>query len=76
MKYYVIYVTNGVLQIDKITEWSDLDKAKSKFHDICKTLWATKDVETASVKIFDSQLDVVDGYKEFIDHREPEPNEA
>lgn len=68
MKYYVIYVTNGALQIDKITEWSDLDKAKAKFHDVCKLLWSTPDVVTASVKLLDSQLDNVEGYREFISH--------
>lgn len=70
MKYYVIYVSNGALQVDKITEWSDLDSAKAKFHDVCKTLWNAPDVITASVKIFDSQLDVVGGYNEFISHGE------
>ena len=75
MKYYVIYVVNGALQVDKITEWSDKDKARSKFHDVCKTLWASQDVVTASVKILDSQLDTAEDYKEFIDHRSPESNE-
>lgn len=70
MKYYVIYVSNGALQSDKITEWSDLDKAKAKFHDVCKTLWNAPDVVTASVKILDSQLDNVEDYKEFITHGE------
>ena len=72
MKYYVIYVVNGALQVDKITEWNDINKAKSKFHDICKTLWNTESVKTADVKIFDSQLDVVEGYKEFISHETEE----
>ncbi len=68
MKYYVIYVSNGVLQVDKITEWSDLDKAKAKYHDVCTTLWNEKSVVTATVKLLDSQLDVVEDYKEFISH--------
>ena len=68
MKYYVIYVVNGALQVDKITEWSDLDKAKSKYHDICKTLWNEPTVITATVAVLDAQLDTVDGYKEFISH--------
>ena len=68
MKYYVIYVSNGALQVEKITEWSNLDSAKVKFHDVCKTLWNAPDVSTASVKILDSQLDNVEGYKEFISH--------
>lgn len=77
MKYYVIYVVNGSLQISKITEWTDLDKAKAAFHDVCKLMWATADVETASVRLIDSQLDTVENYKEFVDHRPaPEPNAA
>jgi hypothetical protein len=70
MKYYVIYVVNGALQVDKITEWSNLDSAKAKFHDICKVLWNESTVLTASVKILDSQLDNVEDYKEFITHGE------
>ncbi len=70
MKYYVIYVSNEALQIKEITEWSNLDSAKAKFHDVCKTLWNAPDVVTASVKILDSQLDNVEDYKEFISHGE------
>lgn len=68
MKYYVIYVVNGALQVEKITEWSALDKAKSKYHDVCKTLWNEPTVNTATVAILDSQLDCVMDYKEFISH--------
>lgn len=68
MKYYVIYVSNEALQTEQITEWSNLDSAKAKFHDVCKILWNAPDVSTASVKILDSQLDNVEGYKEFISH--------
>lgn len=71
MKYYVIYVSNGALQDKKVTEWSDLNSAKSKFHDVCKTLWAEPTVLTASVRILDSQLDTVENYKEFITHPAP-----
>lgn len=70
MKYYVIYVVNGALQTDKITEWSDLDKAKSKFHGVCTTLWNEQSVTKATVKILDEQLDAVDGYSETIVHDE------
>ena len=68
MKYYVIYVSNGALQTDKITEWSDLDKAKGKYHDICKALWNEPSVTKANVKILDEQLDIVPGYEETIVH--------
>lgn len=76
MKYYVIYVINGALQVNQITEWGNLNSAKSKFHDVCKTLWAEPTVLTASVRILDSQLDTVEDYKEFITHPvtvSPEP---
>ena len=68
MKYYVIYVVNGALQVDKITEWSDLDGAKVKYFDVCKTLTNEKSVTEATVKILDEQLDKVDKYEEIIVH--------
>lgn len=68
MKYYVIYVSNGNLQIPQITEYASLDSAKVKFHQTCATLWNEKTVITGYVAIMDNQLDVVDGYKEFIQH--------
>ena len=68
MKYYVIYVSNGALQIDKITEWSDLDSAKVKYFDVCKTLTNEKSVTKATVEILDEQLDTVPNYKEVIVH--------
>ena len=71
MKYYVIYVSNGALQLKEVTEWDNLNSAKSKFHDVCKTLWAEPTVLTASVRILDSQLDTVEDYKEFITHPAP-----
>lgn len=71
-KYYVVYTSNGYLQIDKITEWTDFNSAKNKYHAICNTLGSSKEVETAIVKILDIQLDVVGNYSEFIDHRKAE----
>jgi hypothetical protein len=68
MKYYVIYVSNGALQVDKITEWSDLDSAKVKYFDICKILTNEKSVTKAVVKILDEQLDTVQNYTEVIVH--------
>lgn len=69
MKYYVQYVSNGNLQVDKITEWTDFEKAKNKYHAVCNALGSSQDVETAIVKILDNQLDVVGNYSEVIDHR-------
>ena len=73
MKYYVIYVSNGAIQVDKITEWDDISKAKAKFHSVCNALWSEKTVLKASVVILDEQLDIVEDYKEFITHPEPQP---
>ena len=71
MKYAIIKVVNGNYSIhaEGIT---DLNATKVSFHSLCATLWNAPDVETAEVKIMDENLDCVQGYKEFIDHREPE----
>lgn len=70
MKYYVMFVSNGSLQLGegKVTEWTDLDKAKAKFHSQCNTMWNSKDVISGYVVIMDNQFDVVEGYKEYIHH--------
>ena len=70
IKYYVMFVSNGNLQLGErqVTEWTDIDKAKAKYHALCNTLWAEKSVLTGYVVIIDNQFDVVEGYKEFIQH--------
>lgn len=67
MKYAIIKVVNGnyFIHSEGITS---LESAKTQFHDLCKTLWNAQDVITAHVMIADEQLDVVEGYKEFIHH--------
>ena len=79
MKYYVMFISNGNLQLNlekgDVTEWTDLDKAKAKYHKLCDTLWTEKTVITGYVAIIDNQFDIVEGYKEFIHHDEqPEEN--
>ena len=71
MKYAIVKVINGNYSIhsEGITE---LSSAKTQFHGLCQTLWNAPDVITAFVMIVDEQLDVVEGYKEFI-HHEPQP---
>ena len=66
MKYYVIYVANGNLAINEITEHGSKESAIAKFHDVCKLMWSDASVESANVVILDTQLDVVDNYKEGI----------
>ena len=75
MKYAVIKVINGnyFIHAEGITDFND---ARVSYHGLCQTLWNASDVITACVIIADENLDVVQGYKEFIDKRpEPEPNE-
>lgn len=67
MVYSIIKVINGhyFIHAEGIT---DLNNAKISFHGLCQTLWNAPDVITAEVAIVDEQLDVVEGYKEFIHH--------
>jgi len=79
MKLAIIDCVNGnyAVRAEGITS---LEAAKTQFHGRCQTLWNASDVITAEVAIVDEQLDVVEGYKEFIHHEptvqpEPEPQE-
>ena len=71
MKYAIIKVINGNYSIhaEGIT---DKASAKTQFHGLCQTLWNAPDVLSATVIIADENLDVVEGYKEFITHA-PQP---
>lgn len=76
MTYAIAKTINGNFYIHA-EGFSDLSNAKVSFHGLCQTLWNAPDVTTAEVAIVDEQLDVVEGYKEFI-HHEPisvEPEE-
>ena len=48
------------------------ESAKTQYHGLCQMLWNAPDVLDAHVMIADEQLDVVEGYKEYI-HHEPQP---
>jgi len=77
MKYAIVKVSNGNFFIHS-EGWTDIEKAKIDFASVWKTLMNASDVDTACIMIVDENLDNVEGYKEFIDHRptpEPEPNE-
>ena len=69
MKYAILKVINGnyFVHAEGIT---DLANAKTQYHSLCQTLWNATDVLNAYVEIVNEQLDVVEGYKEFI-HHEP-----
>ena len=72
MKYAIIKCINGNYSVHA-EGISALENAKTNFHGLCQTLWNAPDVLTAHVAIVDEQLDVVDGYKEYI-HHEPQPS--
>lgn len=67
MKLAVIQSVNGNFSI--VSEHGDNKQAAIvAFHGRCQILWNAPDVLTAEVSIVDEQLDVVEGYKEFISH--------
>ncbi|MBQ6404292.1 MAG: hypothetical protein IJI27_10340 [Oscillospiraceae bacterium] len=67
MKYAIIKCINGhyFIHAEGI---ATIEAAKTQFHGLCQTLWNASDVLTAHVMIVDEQLDVVEGYKEYIHH--------
>lgn len=67
MKHAIIKCVNGnyFIHAEGIT---DIASAKTQFHGLCKTLWNEPSVITATVMIVDEQLNVVEGYREFIHH--------
>jgi hypothetical protein len=74
MKYSIIKAINGnyFIHAEGITA---LSAAKVQFHGLCQTLWNAPDVLSAYVMIVDEQLDVVEGYKEYIHHEVTAPAE-
>ena len=67
MKYAIVKVINGNYSIhaEGITA---IENAKTQFHGLCQTLWNAPDVVSAHVMIADEQLNVVEGYIEYIHH--------
>ena len=68
MTYAIIKCINSNYSVH--AEGMTLEAAKVQFHGLCQTLWNAPDVITAHAMICDEQLDVVEGYKEYI-HHEP-----
>ena len=67
MKYAIIECINGnyFVRAEGITV---LANAKTQFHGRCQALWNDPGTLSAYVMIVNEQLDVVEGYKEFIHH--------
>ena len=67
MKYAIVKVINGNYFIHA-EGFTDINKAKVSFHGLCQSLWNAEDVNTACVMIIDENLNIVEGYREFISH--------
>ena len=65
-KYSTIKAVNGQFAIN--TETDNLQQAIVQFHSLAQMLWNASDVATAKIAIMDEQLNVVDGYAEYIHH--------
>ena len=72
MKYAVIKVINGAYSIHA-EGFATVEAAKISYHGLAQTLWNAPDVIKAEIAIVDEQLDVVEGYKEFIHHEPTAP---
>lgn len=74
MKYAIAKCINGNYFIHA-EGFTDISDAKALYHGLCQALWNASDVITGSVAIIDENLDVVDGYKEFIFHETEQADE-
>lgn len=66
MKFAVIKCVNGNFVIDA-EGFTDLAKAKVRFHGLCQSLWDADDVITASVIIVNENFYEVTGFHEVIE---------
>ena len=69
MKYAVIKVINGNYFIHS-EGWTDLEKAKVNYFNLCQSLYNATDVTTACCMICNETLNIVEGYREFINRTE------
>ena len=65
-KYAVIQQINGTFTVKFESE--NLDGLKYNYHNWCAALWNDTGAVDGVVKIVDSNLDVVEGYIEVINH--------
>lgn len=63
MKYYLMWISNGSFQKEKIAEYDDKSKAISGFASKWASLEGTADVTSYIVQLIDSNFDVVEGCK-------------
>lgn len=67
-KYFVEVIASGALAVDKITEWTDIDKASGDFYSKCATYSKSAEKVDATVVVFDVNFDVVNGLRRHIVH--------
>ena len=67
MVYAIIECVNDTYTV-RAEGIQTVEAAKTQYHGRCQALWNALDVQTAHVAIVDEQLDVVEGYKEYIHH--------
>lgn len=67
-KYFVEVIASGALQINAITEWTDIDKASGEFYSKCATYSKSADKVDATIVVFDVNFDVVNGLRRHIVH--------
>ena len=65
IKYAVEAIVNGNFAIHS-EHGTDLKAAIMEWHAYCRALWNDAETQEATVKLIDSQGDLVEGYKEFI----------
>ena len=65
MTYDVVQKVNGNMVV--VSSWTDNRSGAIKaFHDRCALLWADTETTNAVVKLFDDNMDVVEGKMEII----------
>lgn len=74
MKYAIIKVINGNYSIHA-EGFASIQSARISFHQLCAALWNDPSTEKAMVMVADENLDAVEGYKEFIHHKQEQEQE-
>ena len=75
MTYAIIETINGNFYV-RAEGIQTIENAKTQWHGRCQGLWNAPEVLSAYVMIVDTQLDVVEGCKEYIHHEAAAPTET
>lgn len=67
-KYYLMWISNGAFQTDKIGEYTSKSAGISAFGAKWSTLEGTAEIVSGVVQLVDGNFDVVEGCKRFINH--------